>query len=313
MIRLPLLGLIAALLLATSHALADETKPPKPNWKVAYAQVADVAVLRTAVAVEVKRGWPQHLALRRLVSDAILRVNLIREGYDPAKLDAAAIDEVVAESRAFMKKSGQTLEKYLARVGMTVLQYKDSLRTPLTFKKFIRDKLSEERLKELYKREALLLTGEVRASHILVKVSKARDATQARARAAALIKQLDKAPTAAAFSTLAQEASEDSLAPLTGGDLDWFRARGRSDAPGAVVRFAFRHGKPGLIPRPVRGADGFHVVLVTGVRTPPSATYARLRPRLLKRAAQLEQARTVRGWLARTKVSYAPDAPRRKR
>lgn len=307
----PLTVALAALLAGAGAWCTAARAAPGPEWaKGAYARVDGVAILRTAIDAEVAKGWPKDRALQQAITKVVLERNLLREGFDPAAVTADELKAMVKETRERMKASGMKLEQVLARSGQTLRQFKDSLRIPVCLRKLIRSKLTEERLRELYERQALALRGEVRASHILIKVTKARPAPAARAKAAKLLESLGADVTPAKFAEVAQRESEDPLAPLTGGDLDWFRARASREVPPAVVRAAFTRGKQGLVGEPVRGRLGFHVVLVTGTRMPKGVTFARLKDELRQKAESIAAARTIRAWVQAAKIEYAPDAPR---
>jgi peptidyl-prolyl cis-trans isomerase D len=95
-----------------------------------------------------------------------------------------------------------------------------------------------------------------RASHILI-TANAADPTalkQARARAEALLKQVQASP--ASFGQLAREHSQDPGSAARGGDLDWF-PRGLMVKPFEDAVFAMREGE---IRGPVQSDFGFHII-----------------------------------------------------
>lgn len=306
---------LLALALAPCGALAQGEVPlPPPAEAVppeAFALVEGQAVLKSEVAAEAQRfGLPPATALQRLVTRALMRFNLRREGIDPKDTTPEQIAEAVAETERLLVSQGRTLDDWLREAKLTREQLDAELRLPVTFQRYVRAELGDDVLRARYERRKLALAGELRARHILVRVDAKRDATAARARAMELLGKLGAAPEDAAFAGLASEASDDPLASLTGGDLDWISARGRSEAPPEVVAAAFLRGEPGLVAEPVRGREGFHLVFVREVRLPESATFERLRPRLLMEAEAERAARILEGWAQRTRVAFAADAPR---
>ncbi len=97
--------------------------------------------------------------------------------------------------------------------------------------------------------------GQVRASHILLRIGESDEAEVA-ARAAALAA---RARGGEDFATLAREFSEDEGTAVNGGDLGTF-GRGRMVAEFEAAAFAMA---PGEISDPVKSAFGYHVILVT--------------------------------------------------
>ena len=97
--------------------------------------------------------------------------------------------------------------------------------------------------------------GQVRASHILLRIGESDEAEVA-ARAAALAA---RARGGEDFATLAREFSEDEGTAVNGGDLGTF-GRGRMVAEFEAAAFAMA---PGEVSDPVKSAFGYHVILVT--------------------------------------------------
>jgi len=315
---LSLLPLLAAPLLLAGAAFAapDEPAPtPAPAalpeaWQDAYARVDGVAILRTAIDADAKQGMPKAVALQRRITLELLRAGLARAGRSADEVPAADLEQAFADAKAQLARRKVELEDALAKAGQSVEEFKQGLKIPLAFRNYVRDQLSEEKLRQLFSEQKLAMAGELRLSHIFLKVTKERPAKAAQAKAEALLKQLGSKATAQAFAGLASEASEDPMASLTGGDLDWLRRNGKRGVPREVTAAAFRFGKVGLVPEPVRSARGLHLLFVVQVRLPPSATYERMAPQIRAQAERSEAARLLDTWREKSRIEYAPDAPR---
>lgn len=303
--------LATAALCALAPALSAQDAADA-QWKTAYARVNGVAVLRTAVDANSKQGVPPASALQQLISIEVLRQNLLKAGRDPQAVPAKDLDEALAQAREQIARNKQSLEEILERTGQTLEQFREGMRVPLAFRAHLRSKLTDERLRKVYAERKLALAGELRVSHLFVKVSKAQPIKAARAKLDRLRKALGAKPTLETFSTLASSSSEDSMASLTGGDLDWLRREGSRTVPGELVAAAFAHGKPGLLPAPVRSPRGLHLIFVAEVRLPPSATYERLRPKLLASLEREDARHLMVTWRKAAQITYAPDAPKPK-
>ncbi len=297
------LGLL--LLLAT----AGVTRADEPEWADAWARVDGVAVLRTAVAVEVRRGAPLAHAVERQVLLTLMKVNLEREGVRPDALSREALDAALEDARRGLRAAGRDLADVLSRLALTEAEFAETLRIPAAFRGHVRAGIDEAALRALYEEEALRLSGQVRARHVLVSIGPQRDEAAARARAEELLTGLGAEPTEEAFAALAAH-SDDPMAALTGGDLDWFRYGPSRSVPSPVMDAAFARGRAGLVPEPVRSSQGFHLVWVTGARRPASATVEALRPRREGLREQRRSAELLAAWRERSRVEYAPDAPR---
>src|SRR5690606_8475058 len=202
-------------------------------WKTAWARVDGIAVLRTEVAADVARGVPLPHAIERRVTVALMHANLLREGADPARLPAAELEAALAEAREALAPQGG-LDAFLQRAGQTLPQFTEALRVPTAFRSYLRAGIGEDDLRAFFAQEMLQL----RVRHVLVKVSPTRDAAAARARAEGLLKGLGESPREADFLRLVAE-SDDPMAALSGGDLDWLARAPHPSVPSEVVAAAF--------------------------------------------------------------------------
>lgn len=298
-------GLLAALALCAATAAAQEAPRPDeaPLPPGAWAQVGPsgeaTTILREAVEADARRsGLTPGQALRRLVASEVMRRNLVTAGHDPAALDAKALDAGVAETRAALQKAGAPPEQ-LARLEAQ----REALRVPVAMKDLVEALAAKEDLAKDFPRRRLELLGELRVRAIFI-----ANGAGAAAKVADLQRQLGDAPTDAAFAELARKASDDPLAILTGGDLDWFSPRDGRVAP-SIVEACLDKAAPGLVARPVTLRNAQALVFITEVRV-PDATLEQLRPRLLDQARARIGAELMRRWFEETPVRLAPDAPR---
>jgi peptidyl-prolyl cis-trans isomerase D len=139
--------------------------------------------------------------------------------------------------------------------------------------------VNEADLKTYYEQNAARLAGkeERRASHILITADKGAAAdvkAKAKAKAEELAAQARKNP--ASFAELAKKNSQDPGSAAQGGDLDFFQ-RGAMTKPFEDAVFA---AKKGDIVGPVETEFGYHVILVTDVKSQQQKTFEQARPEL---------------------------------
>lgn len=298
--------LTAFVLLLAARAGAQEPPPLPPG---AIAVVGSRTITKKDLEAETIVGSPAQ-ALQRLIDRAIIEQGMRRDGGDLGAVKASQIDEELGKLEA--QDSPVPLKLVLERTGQTREQFKSTLRLLIALRTLVERTITKERLEQLYAERALLIAGEVRASQICVKIE-GRGTKAAKARALELLQRLSKVEGDLddAFAKLAIEASDDPLAPLTAGDLDWLQARGMATPErSALVQAAFTQGKRGLVPEPVRTEKAYYVMFVSEVRLPKSVTFEALRERLLEEAIAYESSRRVNRWKASTLVRTAPDAPR---
>jgi len=155
----------------------------------------------------------------------------------------------------------------------------------------------EADLKTYYEQNAARLAGleERRASHILINADKAAPAADrdaARAKAQALLAEVQKSP--AQFAELARKNSQDSGSAAKGGDLDFF-GRGAMVKPFEDAAFALKKGETSGV---VETEFGFHIIRLTDIKQPEQKSFESQR-------VKLEQ--EVRGQLAQRKFAEAAE------
>ena len=139
--------------------------------------------------------------------------------------------------------------------------------------------LPEQDLRTYYEQNLQRLAGQEqrRARHILITAAKdapAAERDKARARAQELLAQLRKAPKA--FADLARKHSQDPGSASQGGDLDFF-ARGAMVKPFEDAVFGMKEGE---ISDLVESDFGFHIIQLTGIKSPQAPSFEAMRPSL---------------------------------
>jgi len=139
--------------------------------------------------------------------------------------------------------------------------------------------LPEQDLKTYYEQNLQRLAGQEqrRASHILVNAAKdapAAERDKARAKAQELLAQVRKAPKS--FADVARKNSQDPGSASKGGDLDFF-ARGAMVKPFEDAVFGMKEGE---ISDVVESDFGFHIIQLTGIKSPKAPSFESMRPQL---------------------------------
>lgn len=179
-------------------------------------------------------------------------------------------DEAVEKQITQMKNSYEDDAQFLALIQQyfgvsTEKELEEMLR--LEYKKnkavndYISDHLTDKEIQEYYDEN---ITGEIKASHILITVEAEDDATdeekeeaekKAKKEAEKIIKQLDKGKK---FEDLAKKYSKDTATAENGGNLDYF------DPNDMVEEFAtaVKNLKDGEYTKePVKSKFGYHIIL----------------------------------------------------
>lgn len=151
-------------------------------------------------------------------------------------------------------------------------------------------RVNEDDLRTYYKENLTRLAAkeERRASHILINAPKdapAAEREKAKARAEELLAQVRKAP--ASFADVAKKSSQDTGSASAGGDLNFF-GRGAMVKPFEDAVFAMKKGD---ISDVVESDFGYHIILLTDIKTPRQPTFEELRPSL---EAELKQQQAQR-------------------
>jgi peptidyl-prolyl cis-trans isomerase D len=147
----------------------------------------------------------------------------------------------------------------------------------------------ESELKTYFEQNSARLAAleERRASHILINADKAAPAAErdaARAKAQALLAELQKSPNQ--FAELARKNSQDTGSAAKGGDLDFF-GRGAMVKPFEDVAFSLKKGETSGV---VETEFGFHIIRLTDIKQPEQKSFESQRAKLEQEVrAQLAQ------------------------
>ncbi len=139
--------------------------------------------------------------------------------------------------------------------------------------------LNEQDLKSYYEQNTGRLGGqeERRASHILIAVPKGAppaEREKAKAKAQEVLAEVKKSPQS--FAELAKKYSQDPGSAANGGDLDFF-TRGAMTKPFEDAAFSLKKGEiSGL----VESDFGYHIIMVTDIKSPKQRSFEEMRPEL---------------------------------
>ncbi len=148
----------------------------------------------------------------------------------------------------------------------------------------------EASLKARYQEQrARFVVGEQRlASHVLVRVAPNADAAAERAALEAAGRIAAEARAGADFARLARERSDDLGSKSVGGDLGWIE-KGVTDPAFEAALFALA---PGAISDPVKGADGYHVILLREIEPESIRSFDEVRQELADEFLAAERERS---------------------
>ena len=221
-------------------------------------------------------------AAAKLAFDSLYQRREIQVARFNASDYAKQVNPTDADIEAFYKANAQRFQQQeQAAVEYVVLDL-DSVRSGI--------RVNEDDLRTYYKENLTRLAAkeERRASHILINAAKdapAADRDQAKARAQELLSQVRKSP--ASFAEVAKKSSQDSGSAPAGGDLNFF-GRGAMVKPFEDAVFAMKKGE---ISDVVESDFGYHIILLTDIKTPRQPSFEELRPSL---EAELKQQQAQR-------------------
>ena len=150
--------------------------------------------------------------------------------------------------------------------SMLSLEYKRKL----AIEDYVNDSLKDDEIKKYYNEK---ITGEMKASHILIKINTKEDATddekkkadsEAKKKAESIIKKLNKGED---FKKLASKYSEDESTKNDGGDLGYFS---NDDMVEEFTKATTELEKGKYTKEPVKTEYGYHIILKTDQKKKPS-------------------------------------------
>lgn len=250
------LCLLALLILATP-ALASETD--------VVARMGDVS-LKVGEARQLAERLPDRertpQALERLIRIEIIRRNVSaearRQGFDRKPEVAARMDQAADQ----------------ALVGA----YVDSIARPPA------DYPPESLVRETYEasKDRFTLPRQYRLSQIYVAGTDAKAKTKA--------DDLYRQATArkADFAAIARKSSQHTASASQGGDMGWLSDKNLLPAVAAAVADL----KKNVVSSPVRGSEGYHILLLTDTKPPELLPLDKVRPALVQ-SLRLRKAREI--------------------
>lgn len=147
-------------------------------------------------------------------------------------------------------------------------------------KEYVADKLTDKEIKAYYDKE---IFGEVKASHILIKVNneenmsgteKKEEEDKAKSEAKKIIEQLKKAKDLKEeFAKIAKEKSDDIGSADLGGDLGYFKRNEMVPEFDKAVFFDLKKGK--MTEEPIKTEHGFHIILKIDEKEKPELKEAK--------------------------------------
>ncbi len=240
-----------------------------------------------------------------LIDETIARDALDRDGAGPSTVPDAEVQKVLEEQRAALKRMGEDLDARLKATGMTVAELEANVRTGLAVKNRLERDATDDALQAWFQAHALELAGQVRVTEILVTPHGDDTATFQKALSVLARVKADGSNMAA----LARSVSEDPNAPLDSGDSDFVTAGSTAVAP-EVLDAAFALGKKGLVPKPVRSHQGYHVIYVTDTRFVDTPRFGPRREQVKQRFLSERASELRKEWRAAAHLELAPDAPK---
>ena len=218
-------------------------------------------------------------------------------------------NEAVTGRLADIKKrfpSEADFEKALQNVGLTETDLKEKIARGLAIEALVNSQITEkivisdEENKTFYDEhpEFFKKPGQIRASHILIKVDPKADDTQ-KALAKQKIKTLqEKLKSGEDFGALAKEYSEGP-SNVKNGDLGYFE-RGRMVKPFEDAAFAM---KPGEVSGIVETQFGYHLIKVTDKKPETTVAYEDVKQKITQHLKQEKSKSEVEAYIKKLRSS----------
>ena len=235
-------------------------------------------------------------ALRQDVLEQLITLELLAQEADrlDVQVDAGIVERRIQETEGRLGGK-DALDRILSASGSTreefVAEQRRSLRIQRLIQQQVRDtiKVDPKEVKSFYESnpEVFEKPEEVRARHIVIRVS--GDATDEKRKEAkeALEKAADRIKGGEAFEAIAREISQDATAS-TGGDLGYF-SRGQMVPQLEKVAFAMEEGQ---VSQMVESRLGYHLIKVEDKRPPRPIPLEEAEPKI---AAYLKRKKLEEG------------------
>lgn len=242
------------------------------NDQVIMTEDVDRAFRRTSVSQRTLtedqlRLYRAHV-LRLLVDEALVNQFLDREKI---LVPEQEVDDHVEQFRAKMAERGDSLDEFLARMGIDEERMRTDIRNLRRWLTHVEKSATPDAVAKYFEANQAAFDGsEVRASHILVKTDPGMDDA---ARKAAR-KRIEGARAQLVGGTPFEQAAKthsDCPSRDIGGDLDFFPRKGVMAEPFAAAAFALAEGEVSDV---VETEFGYHLIKVTGRRPGGAVLYA---------------------------------------
>lgn len=206
--------------------------------------------------------------LRLLVDEALVNQFLDREKI---LVPEQEVDDHVEQFRAKMAERGESLDEFLARMGIDEERMRTDIRNLRRWLAHVEKAATPDAVAKYFEANKAAFDGsEVRASHILVKTDPGMDDA---ARKAAR-KKIEGARAQLVGGTPFEQAARthsDCPSREIGGDLDYFPRKGVMAEAFAAAAFALAEGEVSDV---VETEFGYHLIKVTGRRPGGAVLYA---------------------------------------
>jgi peptidyl-prolyl cis-trans isomerase C len=271
-------GTALALLANTGPAAAQQAVKPAAvvnGTPIAMSELE--ALLKQAPPTptpltEQQKRQRQMEALSMLIDDLLMQQFLMKNTprVDPSEIRKEMIDLVDS-----LKKSGKTLESFLAETGDTEAQLQGKIATMLQWNAYVRNHVTEADIRRYWQENKDFFDRvEVRASHIELRVSAAAGEADRQAGQAKL-KALRQEIVAGKidFADAARKYSEASTA-AAGGDLGYFPPKFMVEEPFGKAAFSL---KVGDISDVVQTEYAMHLIKVTDRKPGQASDYNKIK------------------------------------
>jgi peptidyl-prolyl cis-trans isomerase C len=218
-----------------------------------------------------------------------------------AKPDKIQLEEQITRFHQFLRKNGKDPEKTLAQLGFTSEVLRNELALSLAWKTQVNRMVTPKRLREYFQQHRQEFDGtQVRASQILLKFKAPANPKQLQVGKDKL--QSLRGQIVAGEISFSDAAQKYSQAPSrkTGGDIGFFRYRGKM--PEVITRVAFSL-KKGELSKPFVTPFGVHLLKMTD-RKPGTLSLEDARRDVLKQLSQELWNETVQQQRDRVKIEW---------
>ncbi|MDB5351934.1 MAG: parvulin-like peptidyl-prolyl isomerase [Planctomycetota bacterium] len=239
-----------------------------------------------------------------LLINTRLLTQFLQQNRVPA--DTAEIDKIIDEQRKSFTENGTSLEAALADSNTTIDQMRETIKTTLQWREFVKKTATDSTLKAYMEANKDVFNGtQVRASHIQLNLEPTATAAQKAAAKEKLLKIKKEVESGTiGFADAANKYSEDpsNKEQPSGGDLRWFPRKVFSE-PFSAAAFSLPKGK---ISDPVETEYGMHLIQVTDRKDGGPVQFERFREKILNQYAVDEQNRIVAEMRKKAKIEIKP-------